>query len=95
MTNKSHGSSARGKPARKNALHVPDSRIDFSDIPELTNEELSLAVRRGRGRPPEGNTAKQLIALRIDPDLFGRIRAVAAEKAFRTERSSTEFFSGR
>jgi len=29
---------------------------------------------------PDGNAAKQLIALRIDPDLLGRIRAVATEK---------------
>jgi hypothetical protein len=43
---------------------MPDSRIDFSDIPESTDAELKRARRVGR---PKTGDAKQLIAIRIAP----------------------------
>ena len=43
---------------------MPDSRIDFSDIPESTDAELKRARRVGR---PRTGKAKQLIAIRIAP----------------------------
>ena len=58
--------------------HLPDSQIDFSDIPELREDELAGA--RKVGRPPHGESAKQLIALRVDPDLLRRLRVVASSK---------------
>ncbi|MBI3662608.1 MAG: BrnA antitoxin family protein [Acidobacteria bacterium] len=61
---------------------MPDSRIDFSDIPESTREELKRARRVGRsvGRPKTGN-AKQLIAIRIAPRLLAQLRRLAAKQA--------------
>ena len=56
---------------------MPDSEIDFSDIPDSTDEELSRARRVGR--PSTGN-AKQLIAVRISPELLARLRKLAAKK---------------
>ncbi len=56
---------------------IPDDKIDFSDIPESTDEELGRAVRIGR--PTTGN-AKQLIAIRIAPRLLAKIRKLAAKK---------------
>ena len=53
---------------------MPDSRIDFSDIPESTDEELRRARRVGR---PKSAHAKQLIAIRIDPRLLARLRRLA------------------
>ncbi|MGB7219759.1 MAG: BrnA antitoxin family protein [Vicinamibacterales bacterium] len=48
--------------------------IDFSDIPEASDEQLR-GMRRV-GRPPLGDGARQLIAIRLDPDVL---------KGFRTE----------
>jgi hypothetical protein len=51
------GTSAQGKRTAKNVSHMPDSKIDYSDIPESTDEELSRAARVGR---PKSSTKKQL-----------------------------------
>lgn len=51
---------------------TPDRDIDFSDIPEMTDEELRRARRVGR--PTFGEVARQLIAIRIDPQLLQRLR---------------------
>ena len=67
-------SSAPGKRAVKSAKHIPDSRIDFSDISESTDEELKRARRVGR---PKTGHAKQLIAIRIDPRLLEQLRKLA------------------
>jgi predicted DNA binding CopG/RHH family protein len=56
---------------------MPDSQIDFSDIPASTDEELRRARRVGR--PRTGN-AKQLIAIRISPKLLARLRRLAAKQ---------------
>ena len=78
MAKKRFASSARARQAAKSAKHTPDSRIDFSDIAESTDEEL----RRGRrvGRPKTGN-AKQLIAIRIAPRLLAQLRRLAAKQS--------------
>ena len=59
---------------------MPDSRIDLSDIPEATDEELRRARRVGR--PASGN-AKQLIAIRIAPRLLDQLRRMAARQSKR------------
>jgi uncharacterized protein (DUF4415 family) len=69
--------SARGKRAAKSAKPMPDSRIDFSDIPESTAAELKRARRVGR---PKSSHAKQLIAIRIDPRLLARLRRLARRR---------------
>lgn len=74
MAKKRFASSQRAKQAAKNAKPMPDSRIDFSDIPESTAEELRRARRVGR--PATGN-AKQMIAIRIEPRLLARLRRLA------------------
>jgi uncharacterized protein (DUF4415 family) len=50
-------------------------KIDFSDIPELTAEQLARARRVGR--PPLGRSARELIAIRIDPDVLRALRVEA------------------
>jgi len=61
---------------------MPDSRIDFSDMPESTVAELKRARRVGRpvGRPKSGQ-AKQLIAIRIAPRLLAQLRRLAAKQS--------------
>lgn len=77
MAKKPSASSAHGLPRKKNGRHISDNSIDFSDIPESTDEELRRAVRVGR--PATGN-AKQMIAIRIAPALLSRIQKLAAER---------------
>jgi uncharacterized protein (DUF4415 family) len=74
MAGKRSASSARASRAGASARHMPDGRIDFSDIPESTAEELRRARRVGRAGT---GGAKQLIAIRLDPRLLARLRALA------------------
>jgi|SRR6202049_2011750 len=78
MARKSSGLSARAARAARSAKHIPDSEIDFSDIPESTDAELRRARRVGR--PVTGN-AKQLIAIRIAPRVLARLRRLAAKQS--------------
>jgi uncharacterized protein (DUF4415 family) len=61
--------------SRKSEKPMPDSRIDFPDIPESTDAELKRARRVGR---PRTGQAKQLIAIHISPRLLAEIRRRAA-----------------
>jgi uncharacterized protein (DUF4415 family) len=70
-------SSGRDKRVARSARHIPNSRIDFSDIPESTSAELKRARRVGR---PKSAYAKQLIAIRLDPRLLARLRRLARSK---------------
>jgi uncharacterized protein (DUF4415 family) len=53
-------------------------RIDFSDIPEASAEQLR-SMRRA-GRPPIGERARQLIAIRVDPDVLKELRKEATRR---------------
>lgn len=77
MKKKGSGSSARGRQAEKSVRHMPDSQIDFADIPESTDEELRRARRVGR---PATGMAKQLIAIRLSPRLLQALRKMAAKQ---------------
>ena len=57
---------------------MPDSRVDFRGIPESTDEELKRARRVGR---PKSGNAKQLIAIRIAPQLLMRLRRLTAKQS--------------
>lgn len=70
-------SSAHGKRAARNVRHTPDSEIDFSDIPELSDEQLKRMRRIGR---PATGMAKQLIAIRLSPRLLAALRQMAAKR---------------
>ena len=83
MAKRQSASSAPDRRVAKSARHMPDSAIDFSDIPESTGSELKRARRVGR--PPSGE-AKQLIAIRIHPRLLAKLRRLAQqqEKPYQT-----------
>lgn len=53
---------------------MADSAIDFSDIPEATDDELKRARRIGR---PKSANPKQLIAFRVHPGLLAKLRKAA------------------
>lgn len=54
------------------------NRIDFSDVPEASSVQLR-AMRRV-GRPPLGDGARQLIAIRLDPDVLREFRKEAKRR---------------
>ena len=74
---KRSGSSARGARAAANAPRTV-RRIDYLDIPESSPEQLR-AMRRV-GRPPLGDEPRQLIAIRVDPDVLDQFRKEARRR---------------
>ena len=74
---RSRGSSARGERAGRKGKSTRRRKIDFSDIPESTAEELRRARRVGR---PSSGMAKQLIAIRLSPRLLSQLRKMAAKR---------------
>ncbi len=77
MAKKRSGSSARDKRPVRSARHLPDSEIDFSDIPELSDQQLARAKPVGR---PKAENPKQLIAFRVSPNLIYKLRKIAKKK---------------
>lgn len=53
-------------------------KIDYSDIPPLSQEQL--ASMRRIGRPPLGDEPRQLIAIRLDPKVLRWLKAVAGKR---------------
>ena len=74
---KRSGSAARGERAAANARRTT-RRIDYSDIPESSPEQLK-AMRRV-GRPPLSDEARQLIAIRVDPGVLEQFRLEARRR---------------
>jgi uncharacterized protein (DUF4415 family) len=73
---KRSASSAPGERAARNGRRtVARSKIDFSDIPELSDEQLR--TMRRVGRPPIGSEARRLIAIRVDAEVLNRFRIEA------------------
>ena len=72
--------SASSARAARVAASVPRTRrpIDFSDIPDSPPEQLR-AMRRV-GRPPLGDPARQLIAIRVDPGILNEFRREARRR---------------
>jgi len=54
---------------------LKDSEIDFSDIPELTDQQLSQFKRRGR--PVIGESPRRAISIRIDENVLERLKSKA------------------
>src|ERR1700674_5892126 len=77
MTKKHFVSSPRAVRVRKSAKRMQGEPIDFSDIPQSTDEELKRARRVGR---PKSENTKQLIAIRISPRLLAQLRRLAAKR---------------
>lgn len=75
---KSRGSSVRGERAEKRGKSTRPKKIDFSDIPELSNKQLS-SMRRV-GRPTVGDEPRKLIAIRLDAKVLGWLRETAEKK---------------
>jgi len=78
MKKKRSASSAQGARAGKRGSAIGRRRIDLSDIPEMSDAQLR-AMRRV-GRPTLGKVARQLIAIRIDPQVLENLRKEARQR---------------
>lgn len=65
-----------GKSGRSTNRKI--KKIDFSDIPEIDSNQMSMMKRVGR--PPLGETTKQLIALRIEPRVVEELKELASKE---------------
>lgn len=70
--------SARGRRAEKKGKDTRLKKIDFSDIRELLDKQLSRMRRVGR--PTLGNEPRKLIAIRLDPKVLDWLRTTAEKK---------------
>ncbi len=57
---------------------MPKRRIDFSDIPELSDDRLRQMKRVGR--PTIGRAPRKAVSLRVDPDVLERLKATAEKR---------------
>jgi uncharacterized protein (DUF4415 family) len=74
---KRSGSSARGGRAAASVRRTR-RKIDFSDIPDSSAEQLK--TMRRVGRPPLGDEPRQLIAIRVDAGVLDQFRKEARRR---------------
>jgi uncharacterized protein (DUF4415 family) len=82
---KRSGSSVRGRRALASGRRTR-RKIDYSDIPESSPDQLK-AMRRV-GRPPLGNEPRQLIAIRVDARVLESFRKEARRLPDSHQRSA-------
>ena len=78
MPKKSVSSAHAARAGKKEQRTVAAPKVDFSDIPEASDEQLR-AMRRV-GRPPLGASTRQLIAIRLDPQVLRELRKEATRR---------------
>lgn len=71
-------SSVRDWRIGKKKTGTKKRKIDYSDIPPLSDEQL--ASMRRIGRPPLGDEPRQLIAIRLDPKVLRWLKAIAVKR---------------
>lgn len=75
---RSRGSSMQDERAGKKGKDTKRKKIDFSDIPELSEKQLSRMRRVGR--PTLGDEPRKLIAIRLDSKVLDWLRRTAEKK---------------
>ena len=78
MSKRSASSAHGGQAARSARRTAAQRKIDFSDIPETSDEQLRAI--RCVWRPPLGARARRLIAIRLDPEVLKRFRTEARRR---------------
>lgn len=89
---KRRGSSARGARAGKSEKSMKSKKINFSDIPELSDKQLS-SMRRV-GRPTVGDEPRKLIAIRLDAKVLAWLRKTAEKKGLPYQSLVNDILSG-
>jgi uncharacterized protein (DUF4415 family) len=89
---KSRELSARDEQAAKKGKDMRPKKIDYSDLPELSDKQLSRMRRVGR--PTLGDEARKLIAIRLDPKVLGWLRQTAEKKGLPYQSLINEILAG-
>jgi uncharacterized protein (DUF4415 family) len=71
-------SSVRGGRTAKKRSAIKKRRIDYSDIPPLSDKQL--ASMRPVGRPPLGEEPRQQIAIRLDATVLRWLKTLASKR---------------
>ncbi len=71
-------SSVRDWRIAKKKGGIKKRKIDYSDIPPLSDEQL--ASMRRVGRPPLGEEPRQMIAIRLDATVLRWLKSLAAKR---------------
>ena len=58
-------SSVRRRPVGKNLKPIPDSQIDFTDIPELSDKQLAAMQRIGRSLEEPSKSRRQVVTKKL------------------------------
>lgn len=66
------------KSVKSTNRKIKDADIDFLDIPELTDEQLSQFVRRGR--PVIGDSPRKAVSIRIESKVLDKLKSQAKKK---------------
>lgn len=66
------------KIAKPTKLKITDDEIDYSDIPELSDEDLKKFKRRGR--PVIGESPRKAISIRIETQVLEKLKNKAKKK---------------
>src|SRR6266852_502791 len=74
---KARGSSAPGSRVATKGKATNPRRIDFSDIPELS--DVQLAGMRRVGRPPVGDLPRKALSIRLDQRVLEWVKRTAAK----------------
>jgi len=89
---RSRGLSTRGEQAGKKGKGTRRGKIDFSDIPELSDKQLSQMRRVGR--PTLGDEPRKLIAIRLDPKVLGWLRRTAEKRGLPYQSLINDILAG-
>src|SRR5262245_32582694 len=76
---------------------VPDSAIDFSDIPETSDEDLAAMVRARAERLAHLATPRRrkvTITMRIDPYLLASVQALARAQGVKYQALMQQLLAG-
>lgn len=85
-------SSVRGWRTEKKRGATKKRRIDYSDIPPLSDKQL--ASMRRVGRPPLGDEPRQLIAIRLDVGVLRWLKSLAAKRRVPYQSLINELLAG-
>lgn len=77
---------------RKEKSAIKKQRIDYSDIPSLSDKQL--ASMRRVGRPPLGEEPRQLIAIRLDVRVLRWLKSLAAKRRVPYQSLINELLAG-
>lgn len=85
-------SSARGWQTAKKRSATKKRLIDYSDIPALSDKQLS-SMRRV-GRPPLGEEPRRLIAIRLDATVLRWLKALATKRGIPYQSLINDLLAG-